>query len=392
MIAEFIVSTLVTIGFVSCIYVWHRWSYIHKDDPRVVTRRFLTLIPFTLFAPFLTYVILPSQWQFTLLSLYGISGSIFTSVKACFAGVLIILTLFSGHIYSEVTVISRTSQVDFLGALKIYCTLDWKEFFFGDIQTAIPVISQSFIDEFPFTEPYLTKYSYSSGAPSASSASPSASVSSSASASASTKSNVPYKPAVIHENRFSNSLINWRNLIIAPITEEICFRGAVSTLLFRASSTSASTMAFLGSPLLFSLAHAHHVYNLVRSRGIAPISAVVSVAIQLSYTFVFGLIVSYIYLRTGDVSSAIVAHIICNTFGLPSTALLGASETDNYENKSHRSSHERQENVEGVDKQTHKRQKYVALGLYLFGFFGFYWYAPFFISILRFDDTSMWRA
>jgi hypothetical protein len=94
-----------------------------------------------------------------------------------------------------------------------------------------------------------------------------------------------------------------RNLVIAPITEEIVFRSVFSKILifFEFSYLNASVIA----PILFMLAHSHHYYG----------HRLEEVLVDIGHTCLFGWI-SFYFLKRSLVDS-IVAHSICNLIGLP---------------------------------------------------------------------------
>jgi len=111
-----------------------------------------------------------------------------------------------------------------------------------------------------------------------------------------------------------------RNLVAAPITEELVFRGVVLALLvaggwgFRA--------CVLLSPALFGLAHGHHLLMLVRARGVSLQRAAAMVAFQLAYTSLFGAYAAALLLRTGHMTGVILAHAWCNLLGVPQLGFL----------------------------------------------------------------------
>ncbi|KAG5184918.1 hypothetical protein JKP88DRAFT_313425 [Tribonema minus] len=105
-----------------------------------------------------------------------------------------------------------------------------------------------------------------------------------------------------------------RNLLVGPVTEEVVFRGCFLPILLSAgASRGAITCA---SPLLFGLAHAHHIREGLRN-GRGFLAAAVPVLVQLSYTSVFGALVALIHLRTGHLCATAACHILCNFMGLP---------------------------------------------------------------------------
>ena len=126
-----------------------------------------------------------------------------------------------------------------------------------------------------------------------------------------------------------------RNLIFAPITEEIAFRSMMIPVLYAAFTAAASSdvsniessqnsgkfyltpvQIALLSPAYFALAHIHHIFE--KTRGGTPLKmAVLQVTIQLTYTSIFGVIAALIFMRTYSIAGPILSHFICNVCGLP---------------------------------------------------------------------------
>jgi len=105
-----------------------------------------------------------------------------------------------------------------------------------------------------------------------------------------------------------------RNLVFAPISEEIIFRGVVVFLL-RKSVSQNSTILFT-APLFFAPAHLHHAVVKYWS-GYAAKHVVPETVMQLAYTYIFGCIATLLYLRTGTIATSILSHVICNIVQLP---------------------------------------------------------------------------
>lgn len=111
------------------------------------------------------------------------------------------------------------------------------------------------------------------------------------------------------------NLMSLRNLIVAPLTEELCFRsGLISYLLMQGTS---SRDCILISPFLFALAHFHHVFDNVRYKGIGVRRALVLSLFQMSYTTIFGWLAAFLLIRTGHFMAPLTAHIFCNRMGVP---------------------------------------------------------------------------
>ncbi|KAJ3515823.1 hypothetical protein NLJ89_g1510 [Agrocybe chaxingu] len=129
-----------------------------------------------------------------------------------------------------------------------------------------------------------------------------------------------------------------RNYTVAPLTEELVFRGCVLAV-YHLSGTGKGKMIFL-TPLTFGLAHVHHAwdtYNRYGRTGPAAKKAIISSGesgaaekcselisglsvFQLAYTSLFGFHVAYIFLRTGSLLPSISGHVFCNMMGLPEIA------------------------------------------------------------------------
>ncbi|XP_019703479.1 CAAX prenyl protease 2 isoform X3 [Elaeis guineensis] len=89
----------------------------------------------------------------------------------------------------------------------------------------------------------------------------------------------------------ARNVMVWRNYVVAPFTEELVFRACMIPLLF-CGGFKIYSIIFL-SPVFFSL------------------------GLQLGYTVIFGSYASFLFIRTGNLISPIVAHIFCNVMGLP---------------------------------------------------------------------------
>ncbi|KAJ2794786.1 CAAX prenyl protease [Coemansia helicoidea] len=106
-----------------------------------------------------------------------------------------------------------------------------------------------------------------------------------------------------------------RNYVVGPATEELVFRSAVVALW--AAAGIATELCVLASPMIFGVAHLHRAASRLIHDG-TPLGAVVlSTAVQLAYTTVFGWVAAALFVRTRSVAGPIVAHAFCNFQGLP---------------------------------------------------------------------------
>lgn len=126
----------------------------------------------------------------------------------------------------------------------------------------------------------------------------------------------------IQDDYFNNidltELITFRNLVAAPVIEEVVFRGCM-TLILKASfyNFTMSQIILFGS-LPFGISHLHHFLEHLKS-GLSPKKALQRVLFQLLYTTVFGSLVFFIFLRTEQLLSIISIHMFCNFMEVPST-------------------------------------------------------------------------
>ncbi|EME32259.1 prenyl protein peptidase [Galdieria sulphuraria] len=110
-----------------------------------------------------------------------------------------------------------------------------------------------------------------------------------------------------------DSWIIVRNLIVAPVSEELVFRGCICKLL---SFCTSSRSAVLLSSAFFAASHCHHfiyrnfVYNSLRT-------AILETVIQFLYTFLFGVYSAWVFIRSRRVITSICLHSFCNFVGTP---------------------------------------------------------------------------
>lgn len=121
-----------------------------------------------------------------------------------------------------------------------------------------------------------------------------------------------------------DSWTGYRNLIIAPASEELVFR-ALTIPIFLLAKTGPMRIVFL-TPLVFGLAHLHHLFSFLQSRTpsgqrLPPlgvwIHGIVASIFQFTYTSLFGFFAAFVFLRTGNIWAVILAHAFCNWMGVP---------------------------------------------------------------------------
>lgn len=121
-----------------------------------------------------------------------------------------------------------------------------------------------------------------------------------------------------------------RNLVLAPITEELVFRACLVRL-WVSASMPIKTIIFC-SPFCFALAHTHHFIEHVR-RTRSKKQALLQVLFQVFYTSLFGMYSNFLLIRTGSLIAVILAHTFCNHQGFPDIAFLFSSSDPLYEHR-----------------------------------------------------------
>uniref|UniRef100_A0A3Q2D1V9 CAAX prenyl protease 2 n=1 Tax=Cyprinodon variegatus TaxID=28743 RepID=A0A3Q2D1V9_CYPVA len=112
-----------------------------------------------------------------------------------------------------------------------------------------------------------------------------------------------------------NLVQRWiRNQVVAPVTEELVFRGAMLPMMVPCTGTTA---AIFIAPLFFGVAHFHHIIEQLQL-GKDRVSAIfLGSGVQFLYTTVFGVFAAFLFTRTGHIVGPILCHSFCNSQGLP---------------------------------------------------------------------------
>lgn len=119
----------------------------------------------------------------------------------------------------------------------------------------------------------------------------------------------------------ASDIMAWRNLVVAPITEELVFRACMITLLL-CGGFKPQTVVLI-CPVFFSLAHLNHLLEFYIRKNCSLLKTSIAVGTQLLYTMVFGSYASFLFIRTGHLIAPLVAHIVCNFMGLPALYFRG---------------------------------------------------------------------
>jgi len=117
----------------------------------------------------------------------------------------------------------------------------------------------------------------------------------------------------VYVRRGLEDLLVWRNLVVAPFTEEFTFRACMLPILVVSLDTS---MTVLVAPLFFGVAHLHHAIERIR-KGQGVAAAVAVSLFQMAYTTLFGAYSAFLFLRTGHLAAPVLSHALCNFMGFP---------------------------------------------------------------------------
>ena len=104
---------------------------------------------------------------------------------------------------------------------------------------------------------------------------------------------------------YNQGWITFRNVVAAPIAEEIVFRSCLIPVL------ADYHQRVIIAPLFFGLAHIHHYLNSTEA------SRLENFLFQFAYTYLFGLYASCLLVRSNSVIGPILAHSFCNFMGIP---------------------------------------------------------------------------
>jgi len=106
-----------------------------------------------------------------------------------------------------------------------------------------------------------------------------------------------------------------RNLVVGPLTEELVFRACMCPVLVAGGFSPETTIIFV--PFFFGIAHLHHIMQHLHKTGASLNNAIVAVIFQLVYTTLFGMYSAFLFVRTGHIIPAFLAHSFCNYMGFP---------------------------------------------------------------------------
>lgn len=114
-------------------------------------------------------------------------------------------------------------------------------------------------------------------------------------------------------SRFKDLL--WiRNFLVAPFSEEFTFRSCMVPILLQCFSPM--TVVFV-APLFFGTGHLHHLWDRIKT-GFNIKTALAVSFFQFTFTTIFGMYSTFIFIRTGHFIPTFIIHAFCNHMGFPS--------------------------------------------------------------------------
>ena len=120
--------------------------------------------------------------------------------------------------------------------------------------------------------------------------------------------------ALLKRPSLSTAVPTLRDLVLAPATEEFVFRACLLAL-YASAGVGAAT-AVWSSSAVFGLAHVHHYFE-YRRNGVSLGGAAARVAVQFTYTAVFGAAMGALLVATRCLPGVVIAHTFANAMGLP---------------------------------------------------------------------------
>lgn len=121
------------------------------------------------------------------------------------------------------------------------------------------------------------------------------------------------------------SLAALRDVVVAPLSEELVFRGCMVPVMALAGMSPGGVAAT--APVVFAAAHLHHFGDLVTHRGRTYGQAACAVAGMAAYTALFGAYATALLFARATLLAPVAAHALCNWLGFPPLArVFSASE------------------------------------------------------------------
>ncbi|KAG7820464.1 hypothetical protein KL928_001901 [Ogataea angusta] len=125
-------------------------------------------------------------------------------------------------------------------------------------------------------------------------------------------------PEVIYHDFKSLDMLHFlRNIVIAPITEEMTYTASILGLYGPFLDSPVRSKIIYLSPLLFGLAHVTHAYDSWKHEKVPLAAILVSFLFRTLYTTFFGILTNLIFVNSHSVWTCVAAHCWCNFMTFP---------------------------------------------------------------------------
>lgn len=248
--------------YVISLYLWSHQNRFNRNEPSVIKRRFISVILSCFICFISVYLIADKQGGHLITEWIGFKFGL-SGLKACLASIVATVILFSGPLLQQFI-----SDYLLSYSFQVYETNGTRNEREHDTFVAKQIKSLR----------------------------------------------LRYQRYVLYMKFHLADMCFWRNYIISPFTEEFVFRSCMIPLLVQ--NLSFTSTVFI-APLFFGLAHLHHIIEGYFTNEL-PLAHLIGVHMfQFSYTYIFGVYSSFLFMRTGSLFSCFLSHSFCNFMGFP---------------------------------------------------------------------------
>lgn len=285
--------------YVISLYLWSKQNRYNRNDPSVIKRRFVSVLITSILSVMLIYLMAQTADKHTTLnsSIYmwiGFRFDLYNLVTSIFVSILLTVILFSGPLVQQLV-----SNYMFSVHMSVYEYSSSNDSNNNQLNNSTSSFesNNSRIQKVERLNTFknFMGFAYES-----------------------------FKTSLLGFNKSTikksvQDLCFLRNYVISPFTEEFVFRSCMLPLLLPHLSVA---KAVLITPLFFGMAHLHHIIEGYKMKDQSLETLVLQHLFQFSYTYVFGVYSSFLFIRTGNFFSSFLSHSFCNLMGFPNFAEL----------------------------------------------------------------------
>lgn len=129
------------------------------------------------------------------------------------------------------------------------------------------------------------------------------------------KSKLNYNKILQDIKKMRPTVMNFKNYVFSPITEEIIYRAFILNL-FLYRNFKKKKFVILFSPILFGFAHIYHVLE-TKEYDTNKITLILEILFKIFYTTIFGIFSNYLFFLHNNLFSCVIVHSMCNIIGFP---------------------------------------------------------------------------